>query len=137
MKEVFSFLGVHHSKIAPYRPQSNGAVERFHHTLLQMVRRCTQNHRQWDELLPYLLFACRETPCSTTGFASFELIFGRHVHGPLDILRQSWMPSKKTSLLATEWLLQLHQMRQLAVDRTEKKEKKSGMMPQWLADPLT
>ena len=67
MKETFKFLGILHSKTAPYRPQSNGAVERFHHTLMQMVRKSVADHRDWDEHLQYLLFACREAPCSSTG----------------------------------------------------------------------
>ena len=38
-------------------------------------------------MLPFLLFACREAPCSTTGFSPFELIFGKKV------LLQEWMPT--------------------------------------------
>ena len=44
MKETFKFLGM-------YRPQSNGAVERFHHTLMQMVRKSVADYRDWDEHL--------------------------------------------------------------------------------------
>ena len=45
-----------------------------------------------DELnwLPYLLFAYREVPQDSTGFSPFELLYGRVVQGPLDILKESW-----------------------------------------------
>ena len=87
MKETFKFLGVHHSKMASYPPQSNGAVECFNHSLFQMIRSSSQERQQWDELFPCLLFACRKAPCSTTGFSPFKLVFGKHVRGPLNILR--------------------------------------------------
>lgn len=120
MKEAFSFLGIRHSKTAPYRPQSNGAVERFHHTLLQMIRKTVQDHKDWDVYLPYFLFACREAPCSSTGFSPFELIFGKHVHGPLDILSRQWVPARTTSPTVTDWLIELRndlsEMRDVATD---------------------
>ena len=123
MKETFKFLGILQSKTAPYRPQSNGAIERFHHTLMKMVRKSAADHRDWDEHLQYLLFACREAPCSSTGFSPFELLFGREVHGPLDILRQQWVPAKTTSTTVTEWLLKLRtdltEIRALAINHQE------------------
>ena len=124
MMETFKFLGILHSKMAAYRPQSNRAVERFHHTLMQMVRKSVADHSDWDEHLQYLLFACREAPCSSTGFSPFELLFGHEVHGPLDILRQQWVSAKKTSTTVTEWLLKLRtdltEMRALAIKHQEK-----------------
>lgn len=44
----------------------------------------------WDEWLPYLLFAYREAPQTSTGFSLFELLDGRQVRGPLDILKEAW-----------------------------------------------
>ena len=44
----------------------------------------------WDEWLPYLLFGYREVPMSSTGFSTFELLYGRKVRGPLDILKEAW-----------------------------------------------
>ena len=35
--------------------------------------------KDWDQLLPYLLFAYREVPQSSTGFSPFELLYGRTV----------------------------------------------------------
>ena len=137
LKEAFKFLVVHHSKMGPYHLQSNGAVERFHHSLFQMIRSSSQEGQHWDELLPCLLFTCREAPCSTTGFSPFELVFGKHVHGPLDIVRQSWTPNSRSPQLATDWLLKiwddLLKMRKLAADQqatTQERTKRWHDQPQ-------
>ena len=47
-------------------------------------------------MLPYLLFAYREVPQTSTGFLRFELLYGRSVQGPLDVLRQAWEAYKKS-----------------------------------------
>ena len=49
--------------------------------------------KDWDKLLPYLFFAYREVPQSSTGFSPFELLYGRHVRGPLDAPKQLWESS--------------------------------------------
>ena len=38
----------------------------------------------------YLLFAYCEVPQESTGFSPFEMLYGRRVRGPLDVLRESW-----------------------------------------------
>lgn len=53
--------------------------------------------KDWDKLIPYLLFAYREVPQSSTGFSPFELVYGRAVRGPLDILRESLEASRRSS----------------------------------------
>ena len=42
--------------------------------------------KDWDQLLPYLLFGYREVPQASTGFSPIELLHGRSVRGPLDVL---------------------------------------------------
>ena len=49
---------------------------------------------EWDTLLPYLLFAYREVPQDSTGFSPFELLYGRHIRGPLSVIRETWEESK-------------------------------------------
>ena len=43
-----------------------------------------------DKMLPNLLFAYREVPQASTGFSPFELLYGRAVNGPLDVLKNTW-----------------------------------------------
>ena len=44
----------------------------------------------WDQHIPYVLFAYRESPHESTGFSPFELLYGRRVHGPLQLLKENW-----------------------------------------------
>ncbi|GFO11371.1 integrase core domain [Plakobranchus ocellatus] len=43
----------------------------------------------WDKLLPSVLFAYREVPNTSTGYAPFKLMFGRKVRGSTDVLAGS------------------------------------------------
>ena len=123
MRETYRFLGMSHSRTAAYRPQSNGLVERLYQTLLQMIRKTIVDKHEWDDMLPFLLFACREAPCSTTGFSPFEPIFRKKVRGPLDVLCQEWMPTATTTRFATDWLLQLREdLEDMQMVATEKQE---------------
>ena len=57
-----------------------------------MLRRFSREApKNWDEFLPYLLFAYREVPQASTGFSPFELLLGRHVRCPLNVLKNSWV----------------------------------------------
>ena len=49
-QEVMFQLGVKQLKSSAYHPQSQGALERFHHTLKSMLRAyCFQEKKGWDE----------------------------------------------------------------------------------------
>jgi len=91
MKELCSLLGIHAIKTSPYHPQTDGLVEHFNATMKSMLRKVIQKFdKQWDKALPYLMFAYREVPQESTGFSPFELLYGRNVRGPLDILKEMW-----------------------------------------------
>ena len=95
LAELYQLLHIHPIRTTPYHPQTDGLVERFNQTLKTMLRKvATKEVRDWDKLIPYILFAYREVPQASTGFLPFELLYGRNVRGPLDVLRESWEASK-------------------------------------------
>ena len=51
---------------------------------------CTERPNDWDKHLPALLFAVREIPQESLGFSPLELLYGRNVRGPMQILRELW-----------------------------------------------
>lgn len=85
--QVMAELKVNHQKSSLYHPESQGALERFHQTLKSMLRKfCLELTRDWDEGLPLLLFAVRETTQESLGFSPADLVFGHTVRGPLRLL---------------------------------------------------
>ncbi|GFV38535.1 hypothetical protein TNCV_2221141, partial [Trichonephila clavipes] len=75
----------------PGYPSSNGLVERWNKVLKDMIHHVIrEDPRSWDRQLPFLLFAYREVPNTTTGVSPFRLLYGREARGPLAILKSSW-----------------------------------------------
>eukprot|EP00731_Ephydatia_muelleri_P003215 Em0001g3215a len=93
----FYRLHVRPIRTTPYHPQTDGLVERFNQTLKAMLlKAAVQEGKDWDLLIPYVLFAYREVPQCSTGFSPFELLYGRDVRGPLDVLKESWEAMEKS-----------------------------------------
>ena len=91
MNEVSRLLSLQQLTTIPYRPQNKGPVEIFHTMLKQMLlTMCAESPNDWDKYLPALLFAVREIPQESLGLSPFELLYGRNVRGPMQILRKLW-----------------------------------------------
>ena len=74
-----------------------------------LLKTTIEECKDWDKLLPYLLFAYHEVPQESTGFSPFELLYGRAVRGPLDILRESWEASKKSDESVLSYILSIQE----------------------------
>ena len=91
-QQVMVELGIKQYTSSAYHPQSQGALERFHQTLKNMMRSyCYEQGKDWDEGIHLLLFAVREAVQDSLGFSLLELLFGGEVHGPLKLLKESWL----------------------------------------------
>ena len=70
-----------------------------------LKKTANEEGKDWDHILPYLLFAYRKVPQASTGFAPFELLYGHRVRGHLDILKESWEASNKSSESVVSYVL--------------------------------
>ena len=60
-QEVMCELEIEQYVSSAYHPESQGALERFHQTLKNMIRtHCLDFEKDWDEGVHLLLFAARE-----------------------------------------------------------------------------
>ena len=98
-QQVMHELGITQYKSLPYHPESQGALERFHQTLKNMIRSyCFDTEKDWDEGIHLLLFAVRESVQESLGFSPFELVFGHTVRGPLKLLKEKFLSNDDSSL---------------------------------------
>jgi transposase InsO family protein len=66
-----------------YHPESNGALERTHKTLVNYLRCfCNAKTNDWDEWLPFASFAYNTTPHSVTKYTPYEELFGKIANMP-------------------------------------------------------
>ena len=87
----------------PYHPEGNGVVERMHSTLGAMLTKAASQGLDWVGQIPFALLALRSAPNRDSGFSPFDLIYGRHVRTPLDILHQGWAQREFEQLDTDEW----------------------------------
>ena len=94
---VCELLQISKSRTTPYRPCSNGQVERYNRTLLQLIRSFLRsNQKSWDEHLQQLAGAIRSTINRTTGFTPNLMMLGREILLPVNLMigeseTQDWM----------------------------------------------
>ena len=83
MQEVYAVMGIHKVNTTAYHPQTDGLVERFNRTLIDMIAKSTDSGgKDWDIRLPFLLFAYRATPQASTGESPSHWCMGEIVEYP-------------------------------------------------------
>ncbi len=85
--QLCAILEIAKTRTTPYRPSSNGQVERYNRDLLKVIR-CflTGKQNKWDEYLPLIGMAIRSTENRATGFTANMMMLGREVVTPLEMI---------------------------------------------------
>ena len=87
VQELCRLLGITKTRTTPYHPHSDGMIERFNRTLLNMLSISAQDkEKDWDLHLPSVMLAYRTSVHETTGETPFQLMFGREVRLPIDVM---------------------------------------------------
>ena len=77
MKEVEQLLGFHKANTSAYHPQTDGLVERFNRTLTTMLAKTVEKGgKDWDQHLPFVLFAYRASQQQSTQESPFSSFTG-------------------------------------------------------------
>lgn len=122
LSEVCRILHIHKSRTTPYHPQSDGMIERFNRTLLDMLATTVkENPTNWESHLRQVCLAYNTTVHSTTGFTPFYLMFGRQARLPIDLMYGS--PEKELPVheYAATLRTQLQRAYQLVRDITHQR----------------
>ena len=90
MKALCHLYRVTKTRTTPYRPASNGQVERYNRVLLQLIR-CYREARDknWDKDLQILASAIRSMEHRATGYSANMMMLGMEVIQPIDILMRT------------------------------------------------
>jgi len=73
-------LQIEKTRTTPYHPQSDGLVERFNRTLLDMLSTCAKNHPfEWEDHIRKVCMAYNTSMQASIGYTPFYLMLGRQV----------------------------------------------------------
>ena len=87
VQELCRLLGIAKTRTTPYHSQSDDMIERLNRTLLNMLSISVQDkERDWDLHLPSVMLAYRTSVHETTEETPFQLMFGREVCLPIDVM---------------------------------------------------
>jgi transposase InsO family protein len=87
---IYQLLDIKKLNTSGYHPQTNGLVERFNSTLKAMIRMYTNlEFTDWDDFLPYCVFAYNTSIQETTKYSPYYLLFGRAANLPIDVMSRT------------------------------------------------
>ncbi|KAJ0001787.1 hypothetical protein NQD34_001583 [Periophthalmus magnuspinnatus] len=123
--ELLRLSGVSKSHTTAYHPMGNGGTERFNRTLGNMLRSLPLKQKQkWPQQIQTLTFAYNSTVHETTGYAPFQLMFGRIPRLPVDVMfkqvlndpvvvdHKSYVKTLMSHLHEAAWIAQKHSIKE-------------------------
>ncbi|CAB0041111.1 unnamed protein product, partial [Trichogramma brassicae] len=60
-----------------YRPQSNGSLERSHHSLAEYLKTIVSKDKEWDECIELAMFSYNTSVHEAHQFQPYQLVFGK------------------------------------------------------------
>jgi hypothetical protein len=84
--QLCEILHISHHQTTAYHPELNGAVERLHGLLKDVLRACAAAST-WSEELPFVLLGLHAQQREDTGLSPAEAVFGTPIVLPSEFLQ--------------------------------------------------
>ena len=110
--EMCKLLHIKKSRTSGYRPSANGQAESKNRVLMSAIR-CfvDKNHKDWDIYVPLVASALRSAVNRHTGYTPNELMLGRQLNTPADLV----FPDNHISEISPDqYIVQLRKNMELA-----------------------
>lgn len=126
IKELCQILGIQKSRTTPYHAMGNGCAEVMNKTLLSRIGTLPQEKKSaWKDHLSTLVHAYNCTPHDSTGYAPYELIFGRMPYLPVD-LKYGLTNTVRNSANYTDYITDLKMRLEYAFEKAQTAAKNSS-----------
>lgn len=129
-EELLRLMQIKQNTPVPYRPNLLGLVERFHRTWKDMISiYVNDGHDDWDDFLPSAVYAYNSAVHTTHGFQPNELMMGRKLRSPSELLRRSRLGNPGRSIEEYHAVLidDLKTARALAKEALEKEQARQAI----------
>lgn len=125
--ELCQKFGILKTRTTSYYPASDGQVERFNRTLIDMLSKyVAQNQRSWDEHLPLVLLAYRSSVHDSTSLSPAMMTYGREMDLPADLIFGGPESTSKTTNDLPEYVKDLSNNMERVHNLARDKLAKSG-----------
>jgi hypothetical protein len=128
--ELLQLMQTKQSTPVPYRPNLLGLVERFHRTWKDIVSLYVdEGQDDWDDFVPCALYAYNSARHATHGYQPNELMMGRKLRTPAELLRRSRLTHPRRTLNEYHEALieDLRMARELAALALQKEQARQAM----------
>ena len=125
MKQLCEVYKIDKTRTSAYHPQSDGQVERFNKTVMNLVFALNTETSKWDEILQIAVTAYNSTIHESTGFTPNLLWFGRELRHSIGRLVPN--PEQNDPQTYCDYVSKLKSRIQSAFDLTRHNLKRSAL----------
>lgn len=128
LQELVKLTGIEHRITSAYHPRTNGMTERFNQTLINSLKKHTENEPQeWDKWIPYVLLAYRTKINSVTNYTPYEIMFGREM---IEFKKWNTEPSEEEAFALYKRSVEIKKMYEYEIPKVREtiKEVQEGQM---------
>ncbi|XP_074277655.1 uncharacterized protein LOC141601284 [Silene latifolia] len=103
-KVILEKYKIKHHKSSPYRPQTNGAVEAANKTVTVILRKMSDNYREWPEKRPFALWGYRTLIIIATEATPYYLVYGMEAVQLIELEVSSLRILLESQVLEADWV---------------------------------